>query len=71
MIWNIPNILTVFRLLCAPAIAIVFLVLPHPYSDWAAIVLFVGASFTDYVDGYIARAWKQTSRFSTGPSRLP
>ncbi|WP_439105323.1 CDP-diacylglycerol--glycerol-3-phosphate 3-phosphatidyltransferase [Celeribacter marinus] len=63
MIWNIPNILTVFRLLCAPAIAIVFLVLPHPFSDWAAVVLFIGASLTDYVDGYLARSWKQTSRF--------
>jgi CDP-diacylglycerol--glycerol-3-phosphate 3-phosphatidyltransferase len=63
MIWNIPNILTVFRLLCAPAVALVFLFLPHPVSDWAAMVLFVGASLTDWFDGYLARKWDQMSRF--------
>ena len=63
MIWNIPNILTVLRLLCAPAVALVFLALPHPISDWAAIILFVGASLTDWFDGYLARKWDQMSRF--------
>lgn len=63
MTWNIPNILTVFRLLCAPGIALVFLFLPHPVADWLALGLFVGASLTDFVDGYIARAWNQMSRF--------
>lgn len=65
MIWNIPNILTVFRLLCAPAVAIVFLVLPHPLSDWLALILFVLASLTDFLDGYLARAWNQQSKFGT------
>jgi CDP-diacylglycerol--glycerol-3-phosphate 3-phosphatidyltransferase len=63
MIWNIPNILTVFRLLCAPAVALVFLFLPHPISDWVALILFVGASLTDWFDGYLARKWNQMSRF--------
>lgn len=65
MIWNIPNTLTVFRLLCAPAVAIAFLMLPHPYSDWVALILFGGASLTDWFDGYLARKWNQMSKFGT------
>lgn len=58
---NLPNVLTVARLIAAPAVALVFLLLPRPYADWAALILFVGASLTDYLDGYLARAWNQTS----------
>lgn len=65
MTWNIPNILTVFRLLCAPGVALVFLVLPHPVSDWLALILFAGASVTDWFDGYLARKWNQMSKFGT------
>ncbi|RPE66289.1 CDP-diacylglycerol--glycerol-3-phosphate 3-phosphatidyltransferase [Pacificibacter maritimus] len=63
MTWNIPNILTVFRLLCAPAVALAFLFLPHPVSDWVALILFGGASLTDWFDGYLARKWQQMSKF--------
>ncbi len=63
MRWTLPNILTVFRLAAAPCVGLVFLVLPRPYADWIALVLFLGASLTDYVDGYLARAWNQVSRF--------
>jgi cardiolipin synthase (CMP-forming) len=65
MTWNIPNILTVFRLLCAPAVAIAFLALPHPISDWVALILFGGASLTDWFDGFLARKWNQMSKFGT------
>lgn len=63
MVWNIPNILTVLRLLSAPALAFVFVVLPRPAADWVALVLFVAAAVTDWCDGYLARRWNQTSRF--------
>ncbi|MCV2883005.1 CDP-diacylglycerol--glycerol-3-phosphate 3-phosphatidyltransferase [Actibacterium sp. XHP0104] len=63
MTWNIPNILTVLRLLAAPGVALAFLLLPRPFADWAALILFVGASVTDWFDGYLARKWNQTSRF--------
>jgi CDP-diacylglycerol--glycerol-3-phosphate 3-phosphatidyltransferase len=63
MTWNLPNILTVLRLVCAPALALVFVALPRPLSDWAALALFVGAAVTDWCDGYLARRWGQTSRF--------
>lgn len=63
MIWNIPNVLTTFRMLAAPAVVLVFLCLARPYADWAALILFVGAAITDYFDGYLARKWNQQSAF--------
>lgn len=63
MNWNIPNILTLLRLLAAPSVAIMFLYFDRPWADWFALVLFVSAAVTDFVDGYLARAWKQESKF--------
>jgi CDP-diacylglycerol--glycerol-3-phosphate 3-phosphatidyltransferase len=63
MSWTIPNILTVFRLLAAPGVALVFVVFDRPLADWLAITLFILAALTDYVDGYLARAWGQESNF--------
>ncbi|MBM1220384.1 CDP-diacylglycerol--glycerol-3-phosphate 3-phosphatidyltransferase [Ponticoccus sp. SC2-23] len=63
MTWNLPNILTVLRLLAAPGIAIMFLYFARPWADWYALALFMGAAITDFFDGYLARAWKQESRF--------
>lgn len=63
MIWNVPNILTVLRLLAAPGVPVMFLYFQRPWADWAALTLFIGASITDWFDGYLARAWNQQSRF--------
>lgn len=63
MTWNLPNILTVLRLLAAPGVAIMFLYFARPWADWFAMLLFVGAAVTDWFDGYLARAWKQESAF--------
>ena len=63
MIWNVPNILTVIRLLAAPGVAVMFLFFARPWADWFALVLFVTAAVTDWFDGYIARQWNQESRF--------
>ncbi|MFC3614068.1 CDP-diacylglycerol--glycerol-3-phosphate 3-phosphatidyltransferase [Lutimaribacter marinistellae] len=62
MIWNLPNILTLLRLLAAPALAVMFLYFDRPYADWFALILFAGASITDWIDGYLARAWKQETK---------
>ena len=63
MIWTIPNILTVFRLLAAPLLIVAYVALPSPAADWVALGLFVGAALTDWIDGYLARKLDQTSRF--------
>ena len=63
MQWNIPNILTVLRLIAAPGVAILFLYFQRPVADWFALVLFVTAALTDFLDGYLARLWKQESNF--------
>ena len=52
---NLPNKLTVLRLLLVPVILVVMLL---PYSivnNLIALVVFAGASITDYFDGKIAR----------------
>lgn len=62
MQWNLPNILTVLRLLAAPGLAVMFLYFHRPYADWFALLLFVSAAATDWIDGYLARAWKQETK---------
>lgn len=63
MTWTIPNVLTVLRLFAAPGVAVMFLFFARPWADWFALVLFVVAAITDWFDGYLAREWKQESRF--------
>lgn len=63
MIWNLPNILTVGRLLAAPGVVLMFLYFSRPYADWFALLLFVSAAVTDFFDGYLARLWKQQTKF--------
>ncbi|WP_299479152.1 CDP-diacylglycerol--glycerol-3-phosphate 3-phosphatidyltransferase [Cypionkella sp.] len=65
MKWSIPNTLTVMRLFAAPGVALMFLYFQRPWADWFALTLFVGAAITDWFDGYLARLWKQESKFGT------
>jgi CDP-diacylglycerol--glycerol-3-phosphate 3-phosphatidyltransferase len=62
MKWTLPNILTVLRLLAAPGLAVMFLYFHRPYADWFALLLFVTASVTDWIDGYLARTLKQETK---------
>lgn len=63
MKWTLPNTLTVLRLVAAPGVALMFLYFRRPWADFLALTLFVLAAITDYFDGYLARAWKQESKF--------
>ncbi|MDG1171085.1 MAG: CDP-diacylglycerol--glycerol-3-phosphate 3-phosphatidyltransferase [Sulfitobacter sp.] len=62
MKWNLPNILTLLRLIAAPGVAVMFLYFTRPYADWFALLLFVSAAVTDWFDGYLARAWGQETK---------
>jgi len=62
-IWTLPNTLTILRLLAAPGVPVMFLYFNRPWADWLALALFVGAALTDWFDGYLARLWKQESKF--------
>lgn len=59
---SIPNILTALRILLIPVLVIVFY-LPTHWRFEAAAVIFAVASFTDYLDGYLARRWGQITPF--------
>ena len=60
--YNLPNILTISRIAVIPFI---FISVYIPSYTWAMIAgaLFIAASITDYLDGYLARAWNETSSF--------
>ncbi len=57
---NIPNLLTVGRIIMVPVLAVVFMI-PGDAGRWAAFALFVIAAISDYLDGYLARLWNQQS----------
>lgn len=57
-----PTVLTFARLLAAPGLVVMFLYFNRPWADWYALALFGAAAVTDWFDGYLARAWKETTR---------
>jgi len=59
---NIPNLLTVLRVLLIPVFILLFY-LPFSWSYWAASAVFAIAAFTDWLDGYLARRWEQGTPF--------
>ncbi len=59
---NLPNILTLSRILAIPAIVAAFY-LDGTAANWTTFGLFVLAGITDYFDGYLARMRSQQSAF--------
>lgn len=61
---NLPNILSIIRILLAPVFLILFL---QETFLWAAtsLFIFIFAALTDFFDGYFARRYKATSPFGT------
>ncbi|APT14454.1 CDP-diacylglycerol--glycerol-3-phosphate 3-phosphatidyltransferase [Lactobacillus jensenii] len=64
---NLPNRLTVFRIILIPVFMLVLILnfpvgnlefanVKIPFSQILAAIIFAGASYTDYLDGHIARA---------------
>ncbi|HEX2565837.1 MAG TPA: CDP-diacylglycerol--glycerol-3-phosphate 3-phosphatidyltransferase [Burkholderiales bacterium] len=67
MLLNLPNIVTLVRILLIPLIVGVFYV-PDAWLSWesrnlVATVIFILAAVTDWLDGYLARTLNQTSAF--------
>ena len=64
---NVPNLLTWLRILAIPLLVAIYYLpdrwLEPQEKNLAATILFVGAAMTDWLDGYLARKWNQTSAF--------
>ena len=61
MKFKIPNILTIGRIIIVPIFIFTFF-LPGFFGDLIPFFLFVLASFTDYLDGLLARLFKEESK---------
>ena len=57
-----PNFLTLLRLALIPVFVLVFY-LPFGWSNLAVTAIFGLAAITDWLDGYLARRWQETSAF--------
>ena len=58
---KIPNILTIGRIIIVPIFVFSFY-LPGFYGDVIPFALFIIASFTDFLDGLLARLYKEESK---------
>ena len=58
---KIPNILTIGRIVIVPIFILSFY-LPGAMGDWIPFLIFVLASFTDFLDGLLARLYKEESK---------
>ena len=59
---NIPNLLTLARIVFIPLLVLLFY-LPYAWSLPLTAVLFGLAAVTDWLDGYLARRWNQSTPF--------
>ncbi|WP_455821000.1 CDP-diacylglycerol--glycerol-3-phosphate 3-phosphatidyltransferase [Pseudomonas cerasi] len=62
MPFNIPTLLTLFRVVLIPFFVLAFY-LPFQWAPLACALIFIFAAVTDWFDGYLARRWKQTTPF--------
>ncbi len=66
---SLPTWLTLFRILLLPVMIVVYYshaivdTVPLRFSNLGAAIIFSLAAFTDWLDGYLARRWNQTSDF--------
>jgi len=60
---NIPNILTIGRILFIPIFVLFLSFGESPLLHGIAAIIFSLASITDYLDGYLARKWGVVSNF--------
>ena len=58
-VWTIPNVLTMIRMILIPVFAVLF----FSGLKMAALAVFCAASFTDFLDGFLARKLNQVTDF--------
>ena len=58
---SLPNLLTYGRIAAVPLVVLVLYFLKGDIARWSAFALFCLAGVTDWLDGYLARAWEQQS----------
>ena len=67
MAFNIPIALTWLRIVLIPVFVAVYYVpdgwLSPVAKNWTAMTVFALAATTDWLDGYLARRWRETSAF--------
>ena len=61
MLSTIPNLLTLTRIALIPIMMAAFYA-GSQLGSWIAALVFIVACLTDFLDGYVARVWSQTSR---------
>lgn len=62
MRFNIPTLLTLFRVILIPFFVLAFY-LPFVWAPFACALIFCVAAITDWFDGFLARRWNQSTRF--------
>ena len=60
---NLPNKLTIFRVILIPFFVVLLLFDITAYDKWIALAIFIVASLTDFLDGYIARKYNLVTNF--------
>lgn len=64
MLHQLPNILTVSRIVLLPVLIGLFFV-PEEWAAWTALWVYIFCAVTDFLDGYLARSMQTTSKFGT------
>jgi cardiolipin synthase len=57
---SLPNLLTYGRIIAIPALVACFFA-TGDWGRWTAMWIFIAAGVSDFLDGYLARAWQQQS----------
>ena len=60
--WSLPNLLTYGRVMAVPVVAGCLFWPEIAWMRWVALGVFIAAGISDFLDGYLARAWSQQSR---------
>ncbi len=60
---NLPNKLTIFRVILIPFFVALLLFDITAYDKWIALAIFIIASLTDFLDGHIARKYNLVTNF--------